>query len=235
MSAEVWLEIGLVLRLGLAAILGAVIGAQREIHGSPAGLRTHLLVAFGSALFTILSANPALGLAGPGGSVTTPFDPTRIAAQVVTGIGFIGAGAILKDGATIRGLTTAASLWAVAAIGMAVGFGAIILSIAATAIILISLGPLARVSHRLSREAAVGIRARLRVTDRLTLDELIARLAEEGAPTTDLATQPTADGRLDVLLTLEAGNHALATRAMATLIELDGVEVVETNLGPADV
>jgi putative Mg2+ transporter-C (MgtC) family protein len=235
MSTEVWLEIGLVLRLGLAAVLGAIIGAQREIHGSPAGLRTHLLVAFGSALFTILSAHPALGVGGLGGEVTTTFDPTRIAAQIVTGIGFIGAGAILKDGATIRGLTTAASLWAVAAIGMAVGFGAIILSIAATAIILISLGPLAWLSHRLSREAAVGIRARLRVTDRLTLDELLVRLSEEGAPTTDVATQPTADGRLDVLLTLEAENHALATRAMATLIETEGVEVLETNLGPADV
>src|SRR5439155_1345682 len=103
-----------------AAALGLAIGFEREIHGHPAGLRTHMLVAVGSGLFTVLSA---YGFREVSGAVpnTAPIDPTRIAAQIVSGIGFLGAGAILKDGIVIRGLTTAASLWATSAVGMAAG------------------------------------------------------------------------------------------------------------------
>src|SRR5881397_273893 len=108
-------DLTIALRLLLAAILGALIGLEREIHDHPAGMRTHLLVSLGSAGFTALSiyAFPAPGA-----------DPARVAAQIVTGIGFLGAGAILKQGVTIHGLTTAASLWVVAAVGMAAGAGA---------------------------------------------------------------------------------------------------------------
>jgi putative Mg2+ transporter-C (MgtC) family protein len=97
------------LQIVVAAFLGAAVGLERELSAQPAGLRTHMLVSIGAALFT---------LAGVGFSGS---DPTRIAAQVVTGIGFLGGGAILREGATIRGLTTAASLWVTAAIGLAVG------------------------------------------------------------------------------------------------------------------
>src|SRR5260221_10585244 len=112
------LQLDLSLRLLVAAGLGLAIGFEREIHGHPAGLRTHMLVALGSALFTVLSINGFRDQA-PGVAV----DPTRIAAQIVSGIGFLGAGAILKDGIVIRGLTTAASLWATSAVGMAAGGG----------------------------------------------------------------------------------------------------------------
>jgi putative Mg2+ transporter-C (MgtC) family protein len=95
----------------LACALGAVVGLERELHGRPAGLRTHILLSLGAALFGILSR----GMGGAGA------DPTRIAAQVVTGIGFIGAGTIIHLGGTVRGLTTAASIWTTAAIGLAVG------------------------------------------------------------------------------------------------------------------
>lgn len=97
------------LQIVLAAVLGAAIGLERELGAQPAGLRTHMLVSLGAALFTLSGTN----LIGT--------EPTRIAAQVVTGIGFLGGGAILREGATIRGLTTAASLWVTAAIGLAVG------------------------------------------------------------------------------------------------------------------
>lgn len=107
-----------VFRLALAALLGAVIGLERGIHGRTAGLTTHLLVGLGSGLFMLLSIAVA-GMAAGG----TQADPGRIAAQIVTGIGFIGAGAILKEGFTIRGLTTAASLWVAAAVGTAAGAG----------------------------------------------------------------------------------------------------------------
>ena len=95
-------QIDLALRLTLGLALGAIIGFERESHGQPAGFRTHSLVATGSALFTIVSAY------GFGGDLT---DPTRIAAQIVTGIGFIGAGTILQYRGQVLGLTTAASLW----------------------------------------------------------------------------------------------------------------------------
>jgi putative Mg2+ transporter-C (MgtC) family protein len=107
----------IIIRLCLAALLGAVLGFERERHGRPAGVRTHLLVSLGSAGFMILS--PLVAEMGKG----VPADPGRIAAQVVSGIGFLGAGAIVKEGVNIRGLTTAACLWIAAAIGMTAGAG----------------------------------------------------------------------------------------------------------------
>ena len=134
------LQLELALRLVVAAVLGAAIGLEREYHDHPAGMRTHLLVSVGSATFTVLSIE---AFKGPGA------DPARIAAQVVTGIGFLGAGAILKDRAGIRGLTTAASLWAVAAVGMAAGAAAWGVAIAATLIVLVSLWPLHEIERRI--------------------------------------------------------------------------------------
>ena len=107
----------LIIRLAFATLLGGILGFEREIHGRPAGLRTHLLVSLGAAAFMMMSpliANMTQNLPG---------DPGRIAAQIVTGIGFLGAGAIVKEGVNIRGLTTAACLWVAAAIGMACGAG----------------------------------------------------------------------------------------------------------------
>lgn len=99
-----------IVRLIVAALLGALIGLERDYHGRSAGLRTNLLVSLGAAVFMILSGLVAsFGRTDPGSGIGIP-DPGRIAAQVVTGIGFLGAGAILKEGVTIRGLTTAACL-----------------------------------------------------------------------------------------------------------------------------
>lgn len=105
------------IRIVVAAFLGALIGLERDLHGRSAGLRTHILVTIGAAAFMIISIKVSLSV---GGAVS---DPGRIAAQVVTGIGFLGAGVILKDGASVRGLTTAACLWSSAAVGMAAGGG----------------------------------------------------------------------------------------------------------------
>jgi putative Mg2+ transporter-C (MgtC) family protein len=109
-------------RLSVAAGLGAAVGIEREFRDREAGIRTHLLVALGSALFTIISAYGFHEFLASGDSVVRA-DPTRIAAQIVTGIGFLGAGAIIREGLSVRGLTTAGSLWVVAAIGMASGAG----------------------------------------------------------------------------------------------------------------
>ena len=112
-----WLDV--LFRLAAAAGLGAAIGLERELDEKAAGLRTHMLVSLGSALFTMVGAYGFEDFAKSGATT----DPSRIAAQVVTGIGFLGAGVIFRQGFTVRGLTTAASLWVVAAVGMASGAG----------------------------------------------------------------------------------------------------------------
>lgn len=135
----------LISRLVLAAALGSVIGFERERLSWAAGLRTHMLVCVGSTLIMIVSA---FGFADVLGTQHVVLDPSRIAAQVVSGIGFLGAGSILLRGEIIRGLTTAASLWSVAAIGLAVGGGLYTASIAATIIILIILAGIKPIEKR---------------------------------------------------------------------------------------
>jgi putative Mg2+ transporter-C (MgtC) family protein len=134
-----WVDV--LLRIAVAAALTGAIGMERELRERAAGLRTHMLVGVGSALFTIVSAYAWTDFvfSREGGVV---FDPTRIAAQIVTGIGFLGAGAIIRQGLSVRGLTTAAGLWVVAAIGMAVGAGYYSAAIIATGVVLVGLGPL---------------------------------------------------------------------------------------------
>jgi putative Mg2+ transporter-C (MgtC) family protein len=143
-------SVELLLRIGLAALLGGAIGLERELRDREAGLRTHLLVAVGAALFTMVSAYAWTDwhFSNREGIV---FDPTRIAAQIVTGIGFLGAGAIIRQGLSVRGLTTAATLWVVAAIGMASGVGYYEAAVATTALVLLCLWPLRIVAFRLSR------------------------------------------------------------------------------------
>jgi putative Mg2+ transporter-C (MgtC) family protein len=128
-------------RLGVAAGLGAAIGAEREVREREAGIRTHLLVGIGAALFTLVSAYGFHDFLTSGDAVIRS-DPTRIAAQIVTGIGFLGAGAIVREGLSVRGLTTAGSLWVVAAIGMASAAGYYWAAIITTAVTLFALWPL---------------------------------------------------------------------------------------------
>ena len=129
-------QVDLAIRLTVGLILGAAIGFERELHRQPAGFRTHSLVSRGAALFTVVSAY------GFSGDVV---DPTRIAAQIVSGIGFIGAGTILQHRGHIRGLTTAASLWSVAAIGTAAGAGLYVVAVMGTLLILVILSILDRI------------------------------------------------------------------------------------------
>ncbi|MCW2679703.1 MAG: MgtC family protein [Frankiales bacterium] len=123
------------LRLLAAAGLGAALGLERELNAQPAGFRTHLLVSLGAGLFTVAGADLA------------DADPARVAAQVVTGIGFLGAGAILREGGSVKGLTTAASLWVTAAVGLACGLGLMAVATIATVIAMIALVVLKRLEH----------------------------------------------------------------------------------------
>jgi len=143
-AVPAWSE--LVARIGAATLLGALIGFEREWRGQLAGMRTHALVAAGAALFTIVGA-----YGFPDIDRTAAVDPMRVAAQVVSGIGFIGAGAILRDGGSVRGVTTAAGLWASAGLGLATGSGLYAAALVGTATVLVAL-----VGLRLFREHATG-------------------------------------------------------------------------------
>lgn len=144
-------QLELIARLAVGLALGAVIGIEREVNRQPAGFRTHSLVALGAALFTVVSAS---GFAGQDA------DPTRIAAQIVTGIGFIGAGTILRHGGSVRGLTTAASLWSVAAVGMAAGAGLYTLAAGGTLLVLVVLAIFDRLEALVKRRIGLAPNAR---------------------------------------------------------------------------
>jgi putative Mg2+ transporter-C (MgtC) family protein len=155
------MELELAGRMTLGLVLGAVIGLERELHRQPAGFRTHSLVAVGAAIFTIISAY---------GFVGSAVDPTRIAAQIVSGIGFIGAGTILQHRGNIRGLTTAASLWSVAAIGMAAGAGMVTIAVVGTVMILVVLFLLDRIEAFARRR--MGLRAEAPTPDEGPTEDL---------------------------------------------------------------
>lgn len=133
-------EIEIVIKLVVAAVLGGLVGFEREVHRKPAGMRTHSLVCIGSALFTIMSVS-VIGA-----------EPSRIAAGIVTGIGFLGAGMIFMSQDKVRGLTTAAELWVLAAIGLAIGLGFYFASLVTTLIVIFILIPLKYVEKE-AREA----------------------------------------------------------------------------------
>ncbi|MBI4430596.1 MAG: MgtC/SapB family protein [Candidatus Omnitrophica bacterium] len=137
-------DIDLITKLFLAALLGAAIGFEREFNEKAAGFRTHALVCLGSALIMEVSLHVYRGVGGISG------DPGRIAAQVVSGIGFLGAGTIIRGGAEVRGLTTAASLWTVAGIGLAVGAGMYVAALVSTVVVLIVLFALGYVGHSIA-------------------------------------------------------------------------------------
>lgn len=148
----------MIFRLLVASLLGALIGLEREIHGRPAGFRTHLLVSLGSCLFVITSIYFYRIYGNFSGTGPVGVDPGRVAAQVVTGIGFLGAGAIIREKASIRGLTTAACLWVVAAIGVACGVGLYAISFVVTAISLTSLLLLKKVESSLKRDTYTSLK-----------------------------------------------------------------------------
>ena len=141
------------LRLGLAVLFGGVVGFERESHNRPAGFRTHILVCTGSSLIMMVSAYGFLNEFGAG----YPIDPGRIAAQVVTGIGFLGAGTIMQQRGSIRGLTTAASIWVVSGIGLATGIGFYFGAALATALVLISLLYLGKIDRKLLSKRRIRI------------------------------------------------------------------------------
>jgi putative Mg2+ transporter-C (MgtC) family protein len=216
-------QLDFAVRLIIAAALGALVGAEREIHGHPAGIRTHMLVALGSGVFTVLSIH-GFGQ-GPGAGI----DPTRIAAQIVSGIGFLGAGAIRKDGVVIRGLTTAASLWATAAVGLAAGAGEYVIAAVSAGIILVSLWPINALAERLHGTTLPEVQLRL-VLERVDLvGEISAALASHKVEIGSIGTQRTGKDEFRADLSLRGRSSASILAAIDAIGRIDGVEIVSTS------
>lgn len=209
------------LRVVLAGVLGGAIGVEREIREREAGLRTHLLVAVGAALFTLVSAYGWHDFHFSNQSGVT-YDPTRIAAQIVTGIGFLGAGAIIRQGLSVRGLTTAASLWVVAAIGIASGAGYYSGAVITTVVVLVSLWPLRILAYRIIERIRPGER-RLEVDLRANESPalLLEALEAHGGSVRAFEVEDSQDRRRVVLdLRLESHQPDAVT---ATLMRLEPV------------
>ncbi|MDX6398865.1 MAG: putative Mg2+ transporter-C (MgtC) family protein [Gaiellaceae bacterium] len=211
------------LRLLIAAGLGGAIGLERELRDHEAGFRTHLLVSLGACVFTLVSAY-AWSDWTFSQKTGTVFDPTRIAAQIVTGIGFLGAGAIIVRGVSVRGLTTAATLWVVAAIGMAAGTGYYAIGIGAAVLVLVSLGPLKLISTRLV--------ARVRPEEA----ELAIVLGPDGQGTRVLQRIEELGGHIShvefgdertIDVVLRASRRSESARVAERINELDDVERVQ--------
>ena len=217
-----WGEV--LVRVVLAGALGGAIGAEREIREREAGLRTHMLVAVGAALFTIVSAY-AWGDFEFSTAKGVTFDPTRIAAQVVTGIGFLGAGAIIRQGLSVRGLTTAASLWVVAAIGMASGAGYYSAAVITTVLVLVSLWPLRIVAHRIFERIRPGeLRLEVELKPSESPSVLLDALESQGVAVRAFELEDARDRRrvvLDVRIT--DGRFETVTAELMRLEQVIGV------------
>lgn len=204
------------LRLFVAAVLGGAIGLERELRERQAGLRTHLVVCVGAALFTLVSAH-GFDLLTEQGRVVA--DPTRIAAQIVSGIGFLGAGAIIRQGLSVRGLTTAATLWLVAAIGMACGAGYWDGALIATLGALLTLGPLRIVAYKLITRF------------RPTHDRLLVDLPPGGSPAPVIEAIERYGGHVVLLEVTQEGDR----RSVAVDVELRHAAAPTVVAGVADV
>jgi putative Mg2+ transporter-C (MgtC) family protein len=193
-------------RLLLGALLGGGIGLERQVHGRPAGFRTHLLVCVASVL--LMTVSQSLG-GGPGGDASR-FDPGRLAAGAITGMGFLGAGVVLKSGLSVHGLTTAACLWIVSAIGLAVGCGLRFVAILSFAITIVSLWLLRYVEDRIPRLAYKYVTI---VVDRDAPEEqLRAAVTAHGPRITEMDYEMDAEsGRMTYRITI-ASEHLISER-----------------------
>jgi putative Mg2+ transporter-C (MgtC) family protein len=204
------------LRLVLAVIFGSIIGLERELHNHPAGFRTHILVCIGSTLFTLVS------ISSFGGD-----DSSRVAAQIVSGIGFLGAGTILREGATIRGLTTAASLWSVAGVGMAIGTGYYWGATLTTALMVVVLFFFYSLEKRIwQRTKTVDIT----VADVPgQLGKVASKLGEMGVSIKSVDISPESSKRVAIQFILQMPGTMEIHQVAGSLAQLEGVSNIKTQ------
>lgn len=214
------LHLGVMLQLGLAILLGGAIGLERELAGKPAGLRTNILICVGATLFTLMSVQ--LAFDGPGHG-----DPTRVAAQIATGVGFIGAGTILHARGAVTGLTSAATIWVVAAIGIAVGAGAYIDALGTTALVMVvlyGLGYVERFAGRHSTRSHLLIHAR---PEPQALEELEILVRRAGV---EIERTESRRENVDLVVELDLrGPRRLHEQAMISILHHPLVRTVSTG------
>jgi putative Mg2+ transporter-C (MgtC) family protein len=203
-------------RLLLAAVLGGAIGAERELNDQAAGLRTHMLLTIGACLFTLVSAY------GFGGST----DPSRLAAQVVTGIGFLGGGAIVRHGLTVKGLTTAASIWATASVGVAVGAGQYVLAVGGAVLVSVTLLGLRRVDALLQRWGVSREELVLATRPGFDVQQIMEAVRGERLEVRGLERQE-GDGEDRIVLVVKLRPRYRPERLLDVLRGLDGVRQIE--------
>ncbi len=209
-SSEANFYISMFLRLVVACILGGVIGFEREHMHRPAGFRTHILVCVGSALVMVTSEYIYYQF-----SSQTNVDPARLGAQVISGIGFLGAGTIIKEGVNVKGLTTAASLWAVSCIGIAVGIGFYTGAFIATIIIFLTLIAIKKTQNRISsqRNIRLFVHTQLKKGEVQKVTEIIEQLGVKVRKTDFMSSER--DGEIVLRYTLDISNSI----SLAELIE----------------
>jgi putative Mg2+ transporter-C (MgtC) family protein len=216
-TSTTWTEL---LLLVIAFVLSAVIGVERQLHQKSAGLRTHTLVGTGSALFTLVSGFGFSGVLG----TEVSLDPSRIAAQIVSGVGFLGAGVIFMRRDVVRGLTTAATIWMTAAIGMACGAGMPLLALAATVLHLIAVGAFGGLARRLpspDRRRTVTVRY---VDGNGVLRRILATATSMGFEASVLGTDVhREDGRQQVRAAMRFRGHSPLQDLVVALGEVEGV------------
>jgi putative Mg2+ transporter-C (MgtC) family protein len=211
--------------------IGCVIGYERAFHGRAAGLRTFALVCAGSTLLTAICGFPGEWFP-TGAKVTAAVDPTRVIQGIVTGIGFIGAGVIMKDGFSIRGLSTAASIWMTAAIGITLGMGFVTAAITSTLLLILVMAGFRKVEYALPHRRILHLSLSFARQSARPLKELCASLEQLGVAVTDLACQLDGAGnRLDYDLVLEANGGETFDRLAEALSKDD--EVLAFHLAPA--
>jgi putative Mg2+ transporter-C (MgtC) family protein len=209
------------LRLGLAAVLAGAIGIERELREQEAGLRTHMLVCVGATMFMLVGVYGWDGYR-LGNDIGVVVDPSRVASYVVSGIGFLGAGAIIRHGINVRGLTTAASLWVVAAIGVSVGAGMYVLAIATTALVILALWPLSQVKRLLAGKADETRRLAVTLARDASVASALAVIEESGFAMESVEVGEEEDvRRLDVVIKTSA--DASVGALLDDLGELEGV------------
>jgi len=217
-------RLDLMLQIGLAALLGGAIGLERELGGKPAGLRTNILICIGSVLYTHLSLAM---LTGSTGTIPPGTDTTRVAAQIVTGVGFIGAGTILHARGAVVGLTSAATIWVVAAIGVALGSGYYLEGVGTTlavVIVLAGLGRVEKVVERHSLTSTISIHARPGPTVVEDLETAVRRMG------LDILKVANRQENVDLVIEFELrGSKRLYDQAIVTLLHHDHVRTVSTG------
>lgn len=220
------LELDITVKLLLAALAGGLVGLEREMHGRPAGLRTNLLVAVGSCVMVIVSEAFYLKYGMFGADTALRLDPSRVAAQIVTGIGFIGAGVILKEGASVRGLTTAASLWTVAGLGMAFGMGFYSLGIIATLLVLVSLTFLKKLDPIIRKDRFLTLAVTAANREGL-LDELQSILASRNLLVSDiLSTVDLATDELFYQMVITQQQKRIGQELTMAIRQLKGIKKI---------